>query len=106
MLPVPTYADYVPKLIWNNFYQGINFHPSPVNAEEVNQFKIKLLNADIKTYDTYPVFCSEKCDVMDAAMHPYYFDSGHLILTGAARLQPIIEELMGDLMVTHLPQKE
>ena len=94
LLPVPAYSEHVPKLIWNNFSAGVDFHPSPANAEETETFKKKLMLAGIKTFDSYPAFCAEKCDVVDAAMRPFYFDGGHLTLTGAERLSPVIKELM------------
>ena len=96
LLPVPTYSDHVPKLIWNNFSAGIDFHPSPANAEETETFKKKLMLMGIKTFDSYQAFCAEveKCNVVDAAMRPLYFDGGHLTLTGAERLRPVIKELM------------
>lgn len=94
LLPVPAYSEHVPKLIWNNFSAGVDFHPSPANAEETETFKKKLMLAGIKTFDSYPAFCAEKCDVVDAAMRPFYFDGSHLTLTGAERLRPVIKELM------------
>ena len=94
LLPVPTYSEPVPKLIWNNFSKGVGFHPSPANSEETEIFKKKLMLEGVKTFDSYPAFCAEKCDVADAAMRPFYFDGGHLTLTGAERLRPVIEQLM------------
>lgn len=98
LLPVPAYSDHVPKLIWNNLPAGTDFHPSPANAEETEAFKKKLIRAGVKTFDAYPAFCAEKCDVVDAAMRPFYFDGSHLTLTGAERLRPVIEQLMAWLI--------
>lgn len=98
LLPVPTYKDAVPKMILENFPLGINFHPSPVNAEEVETLRTTLRQVGVKTFDAYPAFCAAECDVMDSDMRPFYFDGGHLTLTGAERLRPVAEELMAWLI--------
>ncbi len=101
LLPVPTYNDRVPKMIWENFSSGANFHPSPVNIVEVENLRRALTTDGVKLFDSYPAFCAEECDVMDVAMHPFYFDSGHLTLTGAERLRPVIEQMMDWLISSH-----
>jgi hypothetical protein len=94
LLPVPIYGDSVPKMIWNKFSENTNFHPFPQNAQAVQAFKETIMLAGIKTFDTFPTFCSDQCDVMDDSMRPFYFDDSHLTLTGAERLSPVITDLV------------
>ncbi len=106
LLPVPTYNDRVPKMIWDNFSSGANFHPSPANILEVETLRRMLTTDGVKLFDSYPAFCAEKCDVMDAFMHPFYFDGGHLTLTGAERLRPVIEQMLDWLISSHKKQAQ
>ena len=98
LLPTPSFSNSVPKMIWNNFPAGIDFHPSPMNTKEVEILRTTLSQADVKTFDSYSAFCAAECDVMDSDMRPFYFDGGHLTLTGAERLRPVAEEMMAWLI--------
>ena len=71
------------------------------NIVEVENLRRALTTDGVKLFDSYPAFCAEECDVMDVAMHPFYFDSGHLTLTGAERLRPVIEQMMDWLISSH-----
>lgn len=99
LLPTPNFSNSVPKMIWKNIPTGVDFHPSPVNAKEVETLRAALKQAGVKTFDSYPAFCAAECDVMDSDMRPFYFDSNHLTLTGAERLRPVAEELMAWLIL-------
>ncbi len=91
---MPIYSESVPKLIWHNFSKRLAFKPNPTNSEAVKKFKNTLTAEGVKTFDAYPAFCTNGCDIMDQDMHPFYFDSGHLTLTGAERLRPVVEDLL------------
>ena len=43
--------------------------------------------------DTTPILCRPKCEIRNKIGQPYYFDSNHLTLQGAKRLNPLISEL-------------
>lgn len=97
--PVPTWPQSVPELMWSG---------SPKNSElkykydeyrkENNQldFIEELSQKGLATYyDTGSFLCRKHCMYADERGFPLYFDSNHLNLTGAAKLRPLIELVLG-----------
>lgn len=97
ILPVPTYTESVPKIIYQNNvnaqysvnkYQENNAHL----FEELSPLKEKFKN--FRTYEVAQIFCKTKCVISDSHKHPYYFDDDHLNLTGAELLTPVFDEIL------------
>ncbi|WP_372404640.1 acyltransferase family protein [Acinetobacter piscicola] len=97
ILPVPTYTESVPKIIYQNnlaAHYDIKKYQSD-NAEFFAQMEaLKSKYSNLQTHEVSQIFCNTECIVSDDAKHPYYFDDDHLNLTGAKLLKPVFEKVM------------
>ena len=102
--PVPVYKHHVPKMM----LQLLNEPISNFLLTDYKQYKIdtegfyKFLNDSNISQENvwYPhtIYCPEsKCAYQKNGV-PYYFDSGHLTLTGARELQPFFNEIGSQLL--------
>jgi peptidoglycan/LPS O-acetylase OafA/YrhL len=51
--------------------------------------------------DITKALCSTKCEIRDEFWHPYYFDSHHLTLKGATKLNSILVDLAHRILTQH-----
>jgi peptidoglycan/LPS O-acetylase OafA/YrhL len=80
-LPTMTLADYEGK-----------------NRQIVeNMAKIATRERNFTIYSIADRFCHDTCEIIDKTGKPYYFDSGHLTLTGSEQLRPVFEEIISAL---------
>ncbi|MCU4548757.1 acyltransferase [Acinetobacter pittii] len=96
ILPIPVFEETVPKIVWNNRAKYIDIKTSYVekNKEFINELKsYTLKNSDFKLYEVADMMCPKNCLLADKEMHPYYFDTNHLTLTGSTLLLPVFEEI-------------
>jgi hypothetical protein len=97
ILPVPVYRESVPKMIYdNNLAERYDANKYLQNNAVFISGMRKLATEydDLKVYDTYQVFCHSECAISDIEKHPFYFDSGHLTLTGSKILKPVFEKII------------
>lgn len=90
ILPVPTYEQHVPAILYKEALTGI-----PPKAQSLDEY----MSANAKTFArlknihnfnsirTADIFCSPECQLLDAKGAPFYFDKSHLTLTGAKQLE-------------------
>ena len=52
---------------------------------------------NVKIYQTASAFCRPECELMSETGKPLYYDSGHLTLTGSAKLEGVFEQVVEDL---------
>lgn len=68
---------------------------------KMNREKIDMLHQvrydKFKVYPVVDVFCDPVCQVLSGEGKPYYFDNGHLTLTGSKLLRSVFSRLLSDL---------
>jgi peptidoglycan/LPS O-acetylase OafA/YrhL len=100
MAPVPYYDQHVPKELFLHGPKSVSLRMNASQYEErivdFLNFKKQLAALDIKVYDPALVFCPSRgsCITTDDAMVPFYYDPGHLTLTGAVKLEGMIGEIL------------
>ena len=102
--PVPVYKHHVPKMM----LQLLNEPISNFLLTDYKQYKIDtegfyefLNDSNISQENVwYPhtIYCPESECAYQKNGVPYYFDSGHLTLTGARELQPFFNEIGSQLL--------
>ncbi|WP_288400989.1 acyltransferase family protein [uncultured Acinetobacter sp.] len=96
ILPVPVFEETVPKIVWNIKAKDIDIKNSYIekNKQFINQLKsYALKSSSFKLYEVADVMCPKKCLLTDKKMHPYFFDTNHLTLTGSTLLLPVFEKI-------------
>jgi hypothetical protein len=97
--PVPTWKVNVPEAMWSPTKQNLlgldqNYTQySLSNAEEINSLK-SLVKPGVNYVDLGSILCKPKCRYADAKGVPYYWDSGHLTLSGASLLRTALDDVV------------
>lgn len=94
VMPIPVWDRHVPQMLWAAAKHG---RPLEVRTledyERTNARLSRGLSAitvpNFKVYAVAQVFCSSACALTSSAGRPYYFDSGHLTLTGSESLREV-----------------
>lgn len=87
--PVPVYADSVPQLLYRARHGR---EPVPVQTRQSYHAGSRDLERYLRStpsigvIDPSETLCTPICRLADAGGRPFYFDSGHLTLTGAEQL--------------------
>jgi peptidoglycan/LPS O-acetylase OafA/YrhL len=100
IMPVPVWDKNVPKMLLSLQKEKLDiFSKDFISYQEKNKKLIDFLNKspDIKVYQTVQNFCNPKCLLISDEGKPFYYDSGHLTLTGSERLKGVFNELLSDL---------
>lgn len=102
ILPVPVWPQHIPKALWKNKRVA-----SALPTQTLTDYRIAnsaLITAvagiqieGFRTYETADIFCKPNCRIISREGKPYYYDSGHLTLTGSMLLRNRIEALISDL---------
>ncbi|HEY0941657.1 MAG TPA: acyltransferase family protein [Steroidobacter sp.] len=102
LLPPPTWNDHVPLMLWKN-RNGLSPLPhqdlhdyARVNADLIAKLS-KIDYEKFVVYGTAEAFCNRDCRLVSASGKPYYFDGGHLTLTGSEALREVFEHVIDDL---------
>lgn len=102
LMPVPMWPESVPQIILQAKYMGKSapvFGLSEYNALH-QEIMVKLSSSvNIKIYPIAQKFCTPKCINHLPDGRPFYFDTGHLTLTGAHVLAPVFEEIVQAIQV-------
>jgi peptidoglycan/LPS O-acetylase OafA/YrhL len=98
--PVPTYGAHVPKAMFENprspvFPVETTFDAHRRRTAAYRDFARALEAEGVVALDPAPLLCPDggACRYADDALRPFYFDDGHLTLTGAARLRPLFDAI-------------
>jgi peptidoglycan/LPS O-acetylase OafA/YrhL len=95
--PIPTWSMKVPEELWRSrdsnsvssaLQRDYNSF-AEANSEEINFFKKSFVEGTTY-FDLGKIFCQPNCAYQDSSGRPFYWDSGHLTLTGAKRLEPVL----------------
>lgn len=96
ILPVPVYKESIPKTLFLNKSKiyDVDTYLSQ-NAEYFDQLNtLKSEYESFSYFEVHPQLCNPSCEVSTVDGKPYYFDSNHLTLTGAKKLQPVFEKIL------------
>jgi peptidoglycan/LPS O-acetylase OafA/YrhL len=102
--PVPAYDESVPKAMYEATSHGHAFAFDRQHHEETisafRHFEAELTEDGASVFDPAEVLCppDRKCMFADSALKPYYFDAGHLTLTGATQLEPMLDAAVSKLL--------
>jgi peptidoglycan/LPS O-acetylase OafA/YrhL len=102
--PVPEYNESVPKAMYEATSGDYAFafdrkhHEQAISA--FRDFEGKLTEDGASVFDPAEILCppDHKCVFADSAQRPYYFDAGHLTLTGASQLEPMLDAAVSKLL--------
>jgi hypothetical protein len=102
--PVPHYDVNVPKAMYETKNGDYTFafdrkhHEAEISA--FKNFEGELVEDGASVFDPAEILCpsDRKCLFADSALRPYYFDSGHLTLTGASQLEPMFDAVVSELL--------
>ena len=101
--PVPVYDYHIPKAMIE-LIRDPSSQLAPVSDESYqltskNFYKFiseKNISSE-RVFYPHKIFCSEsECDYQEDGV-PYYYDSGHLTLTGAEQLKPLFNEIAAQI---------
>lgn len=102
--PVPTYGAHVPKAMFlaprsPAFPRETTLAAHRQRTATYRAFARAIESESISVFDPAPLLCPDDgaCRYADAALRPFYFDDGHLTLTGAARLRPLFDGIVAAL---------
>jgi peptidoglycan/LPS O-acetylase OafA/YrhL len=102
--PIPVWSNSIPYLMWNkDKFRGeltMNYEDYVQdNLDELNSIKMLLMEGT-QYFDTAALFCNPICTYSNDDHEPYYWDSGHLTLTGAR----IINDPLNDIFKSYFGQ--
>ncbi len=95
--PIPTWSMKVPEELWRS-RDSNSLSPAlqqdyktfaEANSEEINLYKQQFKEGST-FFDLGKILCRPKCAYQDSFGRPFYWDSGHLTLTGAKKLEPVL----------------
>ena len=96
--PVPTYELPIPKAMFEDTGHTLSFATTLAQHRAKTQayraFAEQLADLGVAIYDPAPLLCPATGDCLfaDRESRPFYFDAGHLTLTGAAVLKPLFQQ--------------
>lgn len=86
--PVPTFDASIPEYLLKNHTQETTIIHGQRNDlqgyhDEINFFQSNKSELQYQFIDIESIFCPKDCEIASNDGHPYYFDGGHLTLTGS-----------------------
>ena len=95
--PVPIWSNGIPYMMWNQdeFTNELNKSYEDYvqdNFDELTSTKL-LLNQYVQFFDVASVFCNIQCLYSSKDQKPFYWDSGHLTLTGSKLLKKPLDDI-------------
>jgi|688.fasta_scaffold181197_2 peptidoglycan/LPS O-acetylase OafA/YrhL len=94
---VPVWSNSIPYLMWNQdkFIDELDRNYEDYfqdNFDELTSIR-KLLNEQTQYLDIAALFCNPVCRYSNKDYEPYYWDSGHLTLTGSQLIKEPLNEI-------------
>ena len=101
-MPVPKWPVHVPKALLENIQCGKTLPFQTIDDYwSVNGALKEALESvpfeRFRIYDVVERFGSESLQMMSEEGKPFYFDEGHLTLTGSRLLLPVFEKILIDI---------
>ena len=100
---VPVWSNSIPYLMWNQdkFIDELDRNYEDYfqdNFDELTSIR-KLLNEQTQYLDIAALFCNPMCRYSNKDYKPYYWDSGHLTLTGSQLIKEPLNEIFNSFLV-------
>ena len=100
---VPVWSNSIPYLMWNQdkFIDELDRDYKDYfqdNFDELTSIR-KLLNEQTQYLDIAALFCNPMCRYSNKDYEPYYWDSGHLTLTGSQLIKEPLNEIFDSFLV-------
>ena len=97
---VPVWSNSIPYLMWNQekFTDELDRNYEDYfqdNLEELSSIRV-LLNEQVQYLDIAALFCNPICRYSNRDYEPYYWDSGHLTLTGSKLIEKPLNEIFNN----------
>jgi hypothetical protein len=97
---VPVWSNSIPYLMWNQdiFADDLDRNYEDYlqdNLEELSSIRV-LLNEQVQYLDIGAIFCNPMCRYSNKDYEPYYWDSGHLTLTGAKLIEDPLNKIFNN----------
>jgi len=97
--PVPTWSEHVPRALYMNTTQN---HELPAQTLDQHRERIANMLVDVKSlqgtsitrWDPAPYLCDVQCSLAQQDRTPFYFDRGHLTVTGSNELTTLFESIL------------
>lgn len=99
IMPVPIYKEPVPKILYENnsaALYGVNEYLKENSSFFQKIEELETQHSNLRIFHVDQIFCNTRCLISDSDKYPYYFDSNHLNLTGAKKLDPVFEKIFVD----------
>lgn len=96
IMPVPVWPDLVPLLLINQ-HRGHSIPDLDIDAyiKQNSELNIAIQKSTaVRVHQTVEVFCNPRCVAAASDGRPLYFDSNHLTLTGARRLETVFAQVV------------
>ena len=99
ILPVPVWDRHIPRALYEHLKHDIQL-PIQSNGEFISKDKnlrhefTQLTDGQIKIFSAAPYLCSASCQIISNEGKPYYYDGGHLTLTGSNALRPLFRAVI------------
>ena len=101
--PVPVYDYHIPKAMIELIREAsahltsVNYESYQLTAQSFYEFISENNISSESVFYPHEIFCSEsECEYQNEGI-PYYFDSGHLTLTGAERLTQLFNQIAAQI---------
>ena len=101
--PVPVYDYHIPKAMIelireaSAHFTSVNYESYQLTAQSFYEFISENNISSESVFYPHEIFCSEsECEYQNDGI-PYYFDSGHLTLTGAERLTQLFNQIAAQI---------
>jgi len=99
--PTATWDEHIPQAMYNNLKNEKKLPEQTVEEyENRNSDSLELIRSvrhqNFKAYSIADYLCQPKCLLKSPEAVPYYFDTGHLTLTGSNVLRPLFAEIIKD----------
>lgn len=98
LMPVPVYKESIPEAIWYNLASGKSLPAQSITDYYQRNHAfidgVKRINSRIfESFDTAGAFCKGICSFIGTDGRPYYYDDGHLTLSGARVLKNVFHQV-------------
>ncbi len=105
IMPIPVWNKNVPSMLLEALHTStLPDQKTKYDYENENKSLLEktqeMQRNNIRIYQTVDKFCHDTCVLSSREGYPYYFDEGHLTLTGSRLLKPIFAMIINDIKST------
>ena len=100
--PVPVWQEHVPISMYNAIHRENDLAEKQTKSDYLNNNSSQInfvRNAEKSSITSLPVvdyFCKPNCSYASSEGKPFYFDEGHLTITGSEQLKEVFDKILLD----------